>query len=112
MNTFEIGKIITKRNIEGNLWVFSVGDVFHLSREEYVKNEAFNDTLGDYEPDKELPTNSVATIIASNSDGDEVELKWCPGIKGVYPHIRKKGWSKMLFVNLNAELKKWKFPDA
>lgn len=111
MKTFEIGKEVLRERIEGEVWKFVIVDVFHLSSNEYARNEAYNDTLGNYEPEKELPTESVATIKATSPSGDSVELKWCPGIKGVYPHIRKKGWTKGLFLKLNQILNQWKFPD-
>jgi hypothetical protein len=112
MKTFKVGEIVLREKIEGETWVFAVTDVFHLSEEEYAKNEEYNDTLGNYEPEKELPTNSVATITATGSNGDSVELKWFSGFKGIYPHLSKKGWTKGLFVKLNATLIKWEFTNA
>jgi len=112
MNVFEIGKEILKEKINGELWIFAVDDIFHLSQEEYAENEAFNDTLGDYEPDKERPTSSVVTIVATSKAGDIVELKWSYPSMGVYPHVRQKGRSKGVFVKLNQTLRKWNYPNA
>lgn len=112
MYIFEVKKIILNEKIDDDVWVFVVSDIFHLSHEQYAKNEAYNDSLGDYEPEKELPTNSVATIKATSSSGDSVELYWSSGAGGIYPHISKKGWSKGLFIKLNNILKKWRWPNA
>ena len=64
--------------------------MFHLSEEEYARNEEYNDTLGNYEPEKELPTNSKATIIATSSSGEIVEFMWISGFKKIYPHVSKR----------------------
>ncbi len=112
MNVFEPGKEVLTEKIDGELWTFSISKVFHLSPEEYAQNEAFNDTLGDYEPEKELPTSSVVTIEAKNKTGDIVVLHWSSSKPGVYPHISKKGWSKGLFIKLNQTLNKWNYSNA
>ena len=112
MKVFKAGEVILKEKILGKTWVFSVGHVFHLSKEEYERHEAYNDTLGNYEPEKELPINSVATITATCQNGEIVELKWSSDFNKIYPHISQKGWSKGLFVKLNIELNKWIFPNA
>ena len=96
MNIFEVGTVVLKEQIDGECWEFRISKIFHLSSEEYAKNIAYNDTLGNWEPDKELPENSVVTITATNNKGSLVKLKWTPGCKGVFPHIREKGWSKGL----------------
>lgn len=110
MEIFEVGKIILEQKINDDLWVFSISKVFQLTEEEYANNGAFNDTLGNYDPENELPTSSVVTIIALNNSGGSIKLFWSCGIKGVYPYIRKKGWSKGLFIKLNKILQKWKLP--
>ena len=112
MKVFEVGEVVLKEKIAGENWVFSISHVFHLSKEEYEKNETYNDTLGNYEPDKELPTNSVATIKATSQSGQSVELKWYSDFNKVCPHLSQKGWSKGVFVKLNVELKKWLFPNV
>lgn len=95
--------------IENEKWIFEISDVFHLTEQEYRANEAYNDKLGDYEPENERPVNSVATILATGASGELVTLKWSAGKKGVYPHISRKGWSKGLFVKLNQILSQWTF---
>ena len=112
MKKFKVGEIVLKEKIEAETWVFAISDVFHLSEEEYKTNETYNDTLGNYEPEKELPTNSVATITATSQSGKSVDLTWSSGINKVYPHLSQKGWSKGIFIKLNVELAKWVFPNA
>jgi len=112
MNIFEIGNVVLEERINGELWVFKISDVFHLSDKEYARNEAHNDTLGNYEPEKELPTSSVATITATNHSGCSIEMTWSTSFNKVYPHISKEGWSKGLFLKLNQTLSKWRFPNA
>ncbi len=112
MNIFQTGNVVLEERIDGERWVFKVSKVFYLSDEEYSRNEAYNDTLGNYEPAKELPTNSFATITASNNSGGYIEFHWSSGIGKIYPHVSKKGWSKGLFVKLNQILSKWRFPNA
>jgi len=112
MNTFEVGKIVHRVRIGEEKWVFEIIHVSHLTDEEYARNEAFNDTLGDWDPENELPTNSLAVILASSSKGDTETLNWSSGMDGVYPHINRKGWTKGLFVKLNEILRKWHFAIA
>jgi len=112
MKVFKVGEIVLKEKIDGEKWIFSITEVFHLSKEEYTANEAYNDTLGNYEPEKEKPTNSSVIITATNQSEDFVELRWSSGINKIFPHLSKKGWSKGLFVKLNIELSKWVFPNA
>ena len=112
MKIYKVGEEILKQKIDGELWLFVVSDVFQLTQGEYDKNEAYNDALGNYEPEKELPTNSVVTISATNKLGESVELKWSYPAVGVYPHVSRKGWSKALFVKLNQILGSWEYPNA
>lgn len=75
MKVFEAGKIVLKAKIAGENWVFSISDVFYLSKEVYERNKAYNDTLGNYETEKALPTNSIATIKAMSQSGQSVTLQ-------------------------------------
>lgn len=109
MSFFEVGKVVLKLHIENQKWEFKIVDVFNLSEEEFRQNDAFNDTLGNYEPEKELPISSLATINAISSSGEIVELKWSSCSHRVFPDVRHKGWSKAVFVKLNVALKKWRF---
>jgi hypothetical protein len=109
MEIFEVGKVVLKIRIENEDWIFEISEVFHLSEEEYAKNDAYNDTLGNYDPKNEKPTESVATIRANSSSGEIVILRWSYSAKGVYPHIRQKAWSKSLFIKLNNILRNWRF---
>jgi hypothetical protein len=112
MKEFRVGETVLKEKIDNEIWVFTISDVFHLSQEEYKSNVAYNDTLGNYEPDKELPTNSTAIITGASQSGKLVELRWSSGFNKVYPHLSLKGWSKGIFLKLNIELAKWAFPNT
>ena len=112
MKTFEVGKVILEEKIAGENWTFYITNVFHLPKEEYTKNQEHNNTLGNYEPEKELPKNSVVTITATNQNRGSIELKWSSELNKVLPQIRKRGWTKSLFSKLNVELSKWSFPKT
>ena len=111
MEIFEVGKVVLKTRIENDYWVFEISDVFQLSSEEYAMNDAYNDTLGNYDPENEKPTESVATIRATNTNGETVVLRWCYSTKGIYPHTRQKGWARGLFIKLNTILRNWRFEN-
>ena len=112
METFEQGKLILEEKINGVLWEFRVSEIFHLSDEEYARNEAYNDTLGNYEPEKELPTDPSVRITASAKFGECVHLTWLPREKTLSPHVSKAGWSKSLFSKLKGLLINWELPNA
>lgn len=108
MKYFEVGETIQKTQISNETWEFKVSDIFHLTNSEYATNEAFNYTLGDYEPEKELPTYPYVEITAKSKTGETVKLIWLPYDKILSPHISKDGWSKGLFTGLKGKLINWK----
>jgi hypothetical protein len=110
METFSIGKTILEETIENQKWVFKVKDIYNPSPTEIEQNEAYNDTLGNYEPDKELPTTPSVELVAINQNGEKVEMWWGPCGKHLGPHVSKKGWSKSLFTKLKGKLLKHKLP--
>lgn len=111
MKYFEIGETIHKTQLSNESWEFKVSGVFHLTDSEYATNEAFNNTLGDYEPEKELQTNPYVEIIAQSISGETIKLIWLPHDKILSPHISKNGWSKGLFTGLKGKLISWKLRD-
>ena len=111
MEQFQLGKTVLKTQLSNETWEFKVSDIFHLTDSEYASNEAFNDTLGDYEPDKELPTSPNVEITAKSKSGEVVKFIWFPCDKTLTPHISKSGWSKGLFAGLKGKLINWKLPN-
>ena len=94
MEYFEVGKILSKRKIAEQEWVFRISHVLNPSPEEVASNEEFNLSLGNYEPEKELPTKPLVSIIAESKDGEKLDFWWDPTYKKLGPHLSKHGWSK------------------
>jgi len=99
MDYFEIGKILSKRKIDELEWEFRISNIFNPSPQEIASNEEFNLSLGNYEPDKELPTKPLISIIAESNDGEKVDFWWDPTYKKLGPHISRSGWSKGIFYS-------------
>ena len=108
MDYFEVGKVVSKRKIAEQEWLFRISAVLNPSIEEIASNEEFNLSLDNYEPEKELPTKPFISIIAENNDGEKIDLWWDPTYKKLGPHISKPGWSRGLFTELKGKLSNWK----
>ena len=108
MDYFEVGKVLSKRKIAEQEWVFRISSVLNPSVEEIALNEEFNLSLANYEPEKELPTKPLINLIAESNEGEKLEFWWDPTYKKLGPHVSKSGWSKGVFTELKGKLSNWK----
>ncbi|MDR2189616.1 MAG: hypothetical protein LBE62_16465 [Azonexus sp.] len=112
MRIFANGSVITEVSVGGKLWCIRIFDVYNPSAEEIVSNKKFNDTLGNWDPEREKPTFPLVQIEVTANDGERFEMYWSPANKVFGPHIKRAGWGRGTFNSIKAELLRWKLPST
>jgi hypothetical protein len=104
MRTFEDGLKVMEFTVDGERWTVVVEKIFHPTEEEVKSNEAFNETLGNWEPEKKKSTEPWVTLFISTKNKPPIGMWWAPIEQILGPHVSRKGWSKSLFVKIRREL--------
>ena len=110
MEYFEQGKEILSVRIGQHVWTFRVLSVYNPSPEEIERNRKHNDSLGNFEPDKELPESPFVHVSAECEDGETIAMWFDPTYRNLGPHVSREGWSRGLFMRLKGILCSWRLP--
>ena len=110
MEYFEQGKVILKTKLGRHEWKFFVANIYNPSPDEIELHQKHNDTLGNYEPDKELPVGPFVTIFAESDNGENLKMWFDPKHGQLGPHISKEHWNRGLFGRLKGILCSWRLP--
>lgn len=97
---FESGKAV---------WNVVVSDIFNPTRDEIETNELHNKLLGNWEIEKERPTEPKIDITLISPE-KSINMYWLPTRKVLGPHLEKSGWPKALFTRIKGELLRYKLP--
>ncbi len=108
MREFEIGSVIYEPSVEGARWKVVVSSVYNPSDSELEANQRHNDSLGNWEPERELPTERQVYLSVVSETGEKFQLHWTPSSKILGPHVSRRGWSKAMFNNVKSQLLNWK----
>ena len=110
MATFVDGAVIKEIDAGGKRWRIEVVEVYNPSAAEIASNKAFNDTLGNWEPDRMRPLEPQVRIEISAGDSERFEMYWIPTRRLLGPHISRPGWSGGTFNAVKIELSRWHLP--
>ena len=110
MEYFEQDKEVLKARIDRCEWLFRIADIYNPSPGELAQNRRHNVSLGNYEPDKELPERPFVRLVAQSENGETIEMWFDPVYRKLGPHISRPGWDKGLFGQLKGILCSWQLP--
>ena len=105
MKKLKEGLVIYDFSADGQKWQVSITSIYNPSPTEIEKNKAYNDTLGNFEPDQEeLPVRPFVQLECRSSSGEIQMMWWDPLGKVLGPDISRKGWTRSLFYGMKSEL--------
>ena len=110
MATFVNGAVVKEIQAGGKRWQVRVVEVCNPSAAEIALNKAFNETLGNWEPERERPVESRVRFEISTSESERFEMHWSPTQKVLGPHVSRKGWDRGTFNAIRGELLRWRLP--
>lgn len=111
MATFAKGAVVMQIDAAGTRWGVLVVEVYNPSAEEIAANEAYNDTLGNWSP-LERPTELRILLELTAVGAEPFQMYWMPTTRMLGPHVRRGGWSKATFHQLERELLRWRLPTT
>ena len=107
MKVFEERSVICSLYVGREKWDVEVVRVDSLKKEEIAANRAHNQTIGNFDPENELPTEPLIALQANSSSGKRIELYWSPETKVLGPNVSQSGWNRRHFNNVKSHLFQW-----
>jgi hypothetical protein len=110
MATFVSGTVVKELNVDGRRWQVRVVEIYNPSAAEIEANKKFNDTLGNWDPERERPVEAWVRFEISTNGSEPFEMRWSPAQKIFGPHVTRKGWDRGTFNAIKGELLRWRLP--